>query len=76
MTAAVFLLPMANVGPDNDKVTPGTWGFVIVACLATATWFLIRSMLKQLRKIDPRTAEVETPEPAVEEQTEIGADGR
>lgn len=52
MKTMLFMLPMAGVAPPKDKVTPGTWGFVIVASLAVATWFLIRSMLKQLRKVD------------------------
>jgi hypothetical protein len=37
---------------DEDRVTPGLLGFLIVAALGVATWFLIKSMNKQLKKID------------------------
>jgi hypothetical protein len=37
---------------DEDKVSPGLLGFVIVALLAFATWFLLRSMNNQLKKVD------------------------
>jgi hypothetical protein len=37
---------------DEDKVSPGLLGFIVVALLAFATWFLLRSMNKQLRKVD------------------------
>ncbi len=43
---------LAIVKPPDDKVTPGTWGFVIVAALATATFFLLRSFVKQLHRVD------------------------
>jgi len=37
---------------DADKVAPGTVGFLIIAALGAATWMLMRSMNKQLKKID------------------------
>lgn len=37
---------------DADKVTPGTIGFLVVAALGAATWMLMRSMNKQIKKID------------------------
>ena len=37
---------------DDSAVTPGVLGFIVVASLGVATWFLIRSMNKQFRKID------------------------
>jgi hypothetical protein len=37
---------------DEDRVTPGLLGFLVVAALGVATWFLIKSMSKQLKKID------------------------
>ena len=36
---------------DND-VSPGVIGFVVVASLGVATWLLIRSMNRQIKKID------------------------
>lgn len=43
---------LAVVKPPDDKVTPGTWGFVVVALLATATFFLLRSFIKHLNRVD------------------------
>ncbi len=37
---------------DKNKVNPGLLGFVVVALLAVATWLLIRSMQRQLGKVD------------------------
>jgi hypothetical protein len=37
---------------DPNKVTPGLLGFLVVFGLAVATWFLLRSMNRQLKKID------------------------
>jgi hypothetical protein len=37
---------------SEDRVTPGILGFLVVAALGVATWFLIKSMNKQLKKID------------------------
>jgi hypothetical protein len=36
---------------DQD-VSPGVLGFLVVAALGVATWLLIRSMNRQMRKID------------------------
>jgi hypothetical protein len=43
--------------PDPATVSPGFAGFLVVFCLAVATVFLIRSMVKHLRKVNfvPRT---------------------
>ena len=54
MTRSVAV-PLAAVDPD--KVTPGVLGFVVVFALAIATWLLLRSMTRQLKRID-------IPEPA------------
>ena len=37
---------------DND-VTPGVLGFLVVAGMGLALWFLLKSMSKQLKKIPP-----------------------
>ena len=37
---------------DKTKVNPGLLGFVVVALLGVATWLLIRSMQRHLRKVD------------------------
>lgn len=40
-----------NAQPDEDKVTPGTLGFLVMFALAVATVLLVRSMVGHLRKI-------------------------
>ena len=40
------------VAVDESKVNPGVLGFLVVALLGVATWLLIRSMNRQLRKVD------------------------
>ena len=47
MTAADVLRAL-----DKNNVNPGALGFVVVALLGVATWLLIRSMQRQLGKID------------------------
>ena len=52
MTAAVALVATtAPQGPNSDEVSPGLIGFITVFLLALATWLLIRSMVKHLRKV-------------------------
>jgi hypothetical protein len=55
---------------DDSSVTPGVLGFLVVAALGVATWLLLRSMRRQMKKIDfdesapPRPARAERPGPA------------
>ncbi len=49
MTTAVVDALMAY---DKNNVNPGLLGFVVVALLGVATWLLIRSMQRQLGKVD------------------------
>lgn len=48
---------------DENKVTPGLLGFVVFALIGGATWFLMKSMNKQLKRIDFDPAG-QTPAPA------------
>ena len=50
---ALALVAAANVQtePDPDKVSPGFAGFLAIFCVAVATMFLLRSMVKHLRKV-------------------------
>jgi hypothetical protein len=50
-------LNLTAVGPtvravEESNVNPGLLGFVVVAVLGVATWLLIRSMNRQIKKID------------------------
>ena len=47
VTAAV----LAKVSSDN--VTPGVLGFLVVAGMGVALYFLLKSMSKQLKKLPP-----------------------
>jgi hypothetical protein len=38
--------------PADNSVSPGVLGFVVVALLGVATWLLVRSMRRQIKKID------------------------
>jgi hypothetical protein len=48
---AVLAAPVVRAIQDQ-KVSPGVIGFLVVASLGVATWLLIRSMNRQLHKID------------------------
>ena len=61
-TAADVLLAL-----DQNNVNPGALGFVVVALLGVATWLLIRSMNRQIKKID-------LPDDAPDEPTRDGSE--
>ncbi|WP_377274140.1 hypothetical protein [Peterkaempfera sp. SMS 1(5)a] len=43
---------LVTLAVNPDKVTPGLLGFIVFAVLAAATWFLLKSMNKQFKKVD------------------------
>ena len=47
-------MPLAGTTAPWDApwISPGLLGFIIVCILGVATWLLVRSMSKQLRKLD------------------------
>lgn len=61
---------------DPNKVSPGLLGFIIVVIIGLITWFLARSMAKQLRKLDAsHRAEEEAAEAAAAAPEEAGDGG-
>ncbi|MDQ1599234.1 MAG: hypothetical protein QOD68_708 [Actinomycetota bacterium] len=65
-------LNLTAVGPTvravaESNVNPGLLGFVVVALLGVATWLLIRSMNRQIKKID-------LPDDAPDEPTRDGSE--
>ena len=65
-------LHLTAVGPtvravEESNVNPGLLGFVVVAILGVATWLLIRSMNRQIKKID-------LPDDAPDEPTRDGSE--
>ena len=54
------LTGLSALAPDSDRVAPGLLGFLVVAAIGAATWFLIKSMNKQLKKIDFDESETTT----------------
>jgi hypothetical protein len=51
VTAAHTVLAAGSV--TNNEVTPGVLGFLVVAGMGVALYFLLKSLNKQLRKIPP-----------------------
>ena len=65
-------LNLTVVGPtvravEESNVNPGLLGFVVVALLGVGTWLLIRSMNRQIKKID-------LPDDAPDEPTRDGSE--
>ena len=55
--------------PADNTVSPGVLGFVVVALLGVATWLLVRSMRRQLKKIDiPEGGTPTRPAPDADEE--------
>ncbi|MGW7352595.1 hypothetical protein [Streptomyces sp. NPDC054784] len=50
-SSAVLLLPLAKE-LDENKVTPGVLGFIVFAVIGLAVWMLMKSMTKEMKKID------------------------
>lgn len=61
---AEMTVPAVQAAVDESKVTPGLLGFAVVALLGLATYLLIRSMNRQIRRIDLPETEDEQAEPA------------
>ncbi|WP_329256424.1 hypothetical protein OG223_33165 [Streptomyces sp. NBC_01478] len=65
--AMTHLVPLAEV--DENKVTPGVLGFIVFAVMALAVWGLMKSMSKQMNKVDFK----EGADPAAEARAEQAA---
>jgi hypothetical protein len=52
MSTPVSFLNLAADAYDANKVTPGLLGFLVFAALGTATWFLVKSMNRQFKRVD------------------------
>ena len=52
----------SNSSSTINDVEPGLLGFLVVAALGLALFFLLRSMNKQFRKIGPRPEDEESAE--------------
>jgi hypothetical protein len=64
VTGPLLAAPVVRAITDQ-QVSPGVLGFLVVAAIGVATWLLIRSMNRQLHKIDFTEETVEAPvEPA------------
>ena len=48
------LAAVAASSPSSNDVTPGVLGFLVVAAMGVALVFLLKSMNKQFRKIEPK----------------------
>ncbi|MFF8725268.1 hypothetical protein ACF073_02100 [Streptomyces sp. NPDC015171] len=63
--AVTHLVPLAKE-VDENKVTPGVLGFIVFAVMALAVWGLMKSMNKQMQKVDFKEAPDPAAEPAAE----------
>ncbi|MFF5298674.1 hypothetical protein ACFY5F_04870 [Streptomyces sp. NPDC013161] len=69
--AMTHLVPLAEV--DENKVTPGVLGFIVFAVMALAVWGLMKSMSKQMNKVDFKEGADPKAGPAAESKAESGA---
>ncbi|MET9293717.1 hypothetical protein [Streptomyces sp. NPDC003077] len=61
---------------DKDKVTPGVLGFIVFAVIGGAVWLLMKSMNKQMKKVDfEETPAPDSPEGTKPAATAKGAKG-
>ena len=74
MNAALPGVPAVVLAADDSRVTPGVLGFVVVALLGVATWLLIRSMNRQIKKIDIPPGGRPTRDPDAEDRSDGGPD--
>jgi len=56
------LAVVAASSPASNDVTPGVLGFLVVAAMGVALVFLLKSMNKQFRKIEPKAEGTTGPE--------------
>ncbi|WP_327401660.1 hypothetical protein OG194_16770 [Streptomyces sp. NBC_01288] len=69
--AMTHLVPLAEV--DENKVTPGVLGFIVFAVMALAVWGLMKSMSKQMNKVDFKEGADPKAESTAESKAESGA---
>lgn len=61
---------MTGIAAAASNVSPGLLGFLVVAALGLALYLLIKSMNKQISKIEvPREADLDKPKPRKTSQT-------
>ncbi|WP_396448297.1 hypothetical protein [Actinomadura sp.] len=66
--------PLYAMPLNDDTVTPGVLGFMVFLALLAATVFLIRSMTKQMKKIQaPREEDLKQQEWEREQEAESAA---
>ncbi|MEU9187911.1 hypothetical protein AB0D14_25895 [Streptomyces sp. NPDC048484] len=70
--ALTHLVPLAKE-VDENKVTPGVLGFIVFAVMAVAVWGLMKSMNRQLGRVDFK--EDADPKTAAPEKATAGSTG-
>jgi hypothetical protein len=61
---------------EDSSVSPGLLGFLVVALLGVATWLLLRSMTRHLRRVDVSASARGGPQPATSGPAEAQAQAR
>jgi hypothetical protein len=72
---AAVLAGSTNSTSTINNVEPGLLGFLVVAALGVAVFFLLRSMNKQFKKIGPRPEEPEETDAATADEAHGGDSG-
>ena len=70
---AVLASSSSNSTSTITNVEPGLLGFLVVAALGVALFFLLRSMNKQFKKIGPRPEDEDQSDPAADESQSTAA---
>jgi hypothetical protein len=70
----ILLLAAGSTSSSLSDVEPGLLGFLVVAGLAVALVFLLRSMNKQFRKIGPGPEDTEDTAAATADEARDGED--
>jgi hypothetical protein len=66
---------MILASPAASQVVPGILGFLVVAGMGIALYFLLRSMNKQLRKVVPDPSWRKEAKRAMQKQDELSDNG-
>lgn len=60
MTSVVAAVASGSTNSTLSQIEPGALGFLVVAAMGFALFFLLRNMNKQFRKIGPKPEDVNT----------------
>jgi len=71
-----WMSAVARAAGADNTVTPGVLGFMVVALLGVATYLLIRSMNRQLKRIDLPSQDKKPPDETPPDESVSGEPNR